>query len=239
MREFKMEKNKTSGEMPKTENKMQNEKKSDEKTSKEIIKPEKNKMQKIFGLYDLSEIKIEDPGLKRYINLDVKLVLKTRGKAREKFSKAKINIIERFVNLISVPGHRGKKHKIITNWASGKYNKNMKVMLKTLEILEKQKAQNPVQIIVKAIENAAPRDEVTVIEYGGARYPQAVDMSPLRRVNVAIRNIVHGAYDASFNKKTKLPEALSKEILLAFEGNMESFALKKKHESERQADSAR
>ena len=224
--------------LTKAEEKVQENKTSDKPTKVEE-KVKEDKMKKVFGLYDLSEIKIEDPGLKRYLNLDVKLVLKSRGRGRERFAKAKINIIERFVNIISVPGHRGKKHKIITNWASGKYSKNMKVMLETLKILENQKKENPVQILVRAIEHAAPRDEITVIEYGGARYPQAVDMSPSRRITVAVRNIVHGAYDMAFNKKTKIQEALAKEITLASDGNMESFAMKKKNESERQADSAR
>ena len=40
-------------------------------------------------------------------------------------------------------------------------------------------------------------------------------------------------------KKTKIPKALADEILLAYEGNMESFAMGKKNESEKQADSAR
>jgi len=193
---------------------------------------------KIFNIYSTEEIKVEDPGLKRYINLDEKLVLRTVGRARERFAKAKVNIIERLANLLAVPGHRGKKHKIITGHSSGKYSKNMKVVLKCFEIIEKT-GKNPVQTLVKAIENSAPRDEITTIEYGGARYPQAVDVSPLRRVNITLRNIVHGAYDRSFNKKAKIEEALAKEIILASEGNMESFAMQKKNESEKQANSAR
>ncbi len=194
---------------------------------------------KIFDIYLTEEVKVEDQGLKRYLNLDEKLVLRTAGRARDRFAKAKVNIIERMANLIAVPGHRGKKHKIITGHSSGKYEKNMNIVLKCFKIIEERKKQNPIQVLVKAIENAAPRDEVTVIEYGGARYPQAIDMSPLRRLNIALRNIVHGAYDKAFNKKTKIEEALASEIILASEGNMESFAMGKKNESEKQADSAR
>ena len=39
-----------------------------------------------------------------------------------------------------------------------------KIILEAFEILEKQTGKNPVEILVRAIENAAPRDEVTVIE---------------------------------------------------------------------------
>ena len=194
---------------------------------------------KLFDLYDTSEIKVEDPGMKRYINLEPKLAVKSAGRIREKFGKAKINLIEIFANLIAVPGHRGKKHKIQTSWASGKYSQNMKVVIDCLEIIGEKTGENPIQVLVTAIENAAPRDGVTVIEYGGARYPQAVDVSPLRRVNLALKHLIHGAGDKSFNKKKTISQALADEIILASENNGESFAIKKRNESEKQADSAR
>jgi len=194
---------------------------------------------KIFNLYSTGEVKVEDPALKGYLCLDEKLVLRNTGRARERFAKVKVNVVERLANLIAVPGHRGKKHKIITGHASGKYEKNMKIVLEALKIIEEKTKQNPIQVLVKAIENVAPRDEITVIEYGGARYPQAVDMSPSRRLTVSLRNLVHGAYDKSFNKKTKIQESLANEIMLAAEGKSESFAMGKKNESEKQADSAR
>lgn len=194
---------------------------------------------KIFGIYDVSNVKVEDPGLKKYINLDSRLLIKSQGRIREKFGKGKINILEILANLIAVPGHRGKKHKIQTNWASGKYSKNMKIVLETLRIIEEKTKENPIQVLVKAIENAAPRDGVTVIEYGGARYPQAVDLSPLRRLSMTIKYIVAGAYDKSFNKKTKIHEALANEFILAYKADPQSVAMMKKNDSEKQADSAR
>lgn len=194
---------------------------------------------KIFGLYSVEGIEVKDPGLKDYINLEQKLVLRNLGRAKQRFAKNKVNIIERIANLIAVPGHRGKKHKIMTGHASGKYEKNMKIVLECLKIIEKKTGKNPIEVLVKAVENAAPRDEITVIEYGGARYPQAVDMSPMRRLNVTLRNLVHGAYDKSFNKKAKMQETLADEIMFAAEGKMDSFAMTKKNEAEKQADSAR
>src|SRR3989344_3744332 len=137
---------------------------------------------KIFNLYDISAVKVEDPGLKKYINLDAKLILKSHGRARERFSKAKVNIVERLANLVAVPGHRGKKHKIIKSDASGKYSKNVKIVLEAFKMIEKN--GNPVQIFVKAIENSSPRDEVTVIEYGGGRNPHGVVISPSRRISL-------------------------------------------------------
>jgi len=194
---------------------------------------------KIFDLYETKEVKVEDPGLKKYINLDEKLVLKSHGRYVEKFGKSKVNVIERLASLIAVPGHRGKKHKIQTSWASGKYSKNMKIILEALKIIEEKTKQNPIQVLVKAIENSAPSDEVTTIEYGGARYPQAVDVSPLRRLNLALRNLVHGGYDKSFNKKARLAEGLANEIILSYQNSNESLAAQKRNEAEKQADSAR
>ncbi len=194
---------------------------------------------KIFDLYDLSEVKIEDPGLKVAINLKPKLIVKSHGRNVQKMGQLKVNIVERLMNRVSTAGHRGKKHKIILGHCTGKYSKNMKIVLDAFKMVEKKKDTNPVQVLVKAIENSAPRDEVTVIEYGGARYPQAVDVSPLRRVNLAIRWLVQGASDKAFNKKKTITQALADEIIMASDGNQESFAVKKKKESEAQADSAR
>src|SRR3989338_4769491 len=187
---------------------------------------------KLFGLYDVSEVKVNDPGMKKYINLEPKLVVKSYGRIREKFSKGRINIIELFANLIAVPGHRGKKHKIQTSWKSGKYSQNMKIVLDCLRIIEEKTKKNPVQVFVSAIENAAPRDGITVIEYGGARYPQAVDISPVRRLTMTLRIMVQGSYDKSFNKKKKIEEALAEEIIKTYKEEADSYSLTKKKESE-------
>lgn len=194
---------------------------------------------KVFDLYDLSEVQISDLGLKNVINLTPKLILKSHGRNVQKFGQTKVNIIERLMNRIAVSGHRGKKHKLEKGIASGKYTKNMKIILDAFDIIQKRTNKNPVQVLIKAIENSAPRDEVTIIEYGGTRYPQAIDVSPLRRVNLALRHLVQGSSDKAFNKKKTLAQALAEEIILASEANGESFAYRKKNESERQADSAR
>ncbi len=195
---------------------------------------------KIFDIYETKDIQIGDPALRAYINLQPRLVLKSHGKKRDRFEKSEMNIIERLANHIAVPGHRGKKHKIITGRATGKYKKNMKIILRVLELLGKSgEGKNPIQILVKAIENAAPRDGITVIEYGGARYPQAADLSPTKRIDLALRHLVHGGYDKAFNKKKSIAQGLAEEIKLAAEASNESYAIQKKNESEKQADAAR
>ncbi len=194
---------------------------------------------KLFDIYDTSSVVVKDEALKPYLNLEPRLLLKSHGRHVAKFGAAKTHIVERLANRIAVPGHLGRKHKIITSWASGKYNKNMSTMLKTLALIEQRKKENPIQVLVKAIENASPRDETTTIEYGGARYPQAVDTSPLRRINLALRWLVQGAYHKSFGKKKKMAESLANEIILAADQNMEGFATTKKNDAEKQADAAR
>lgn len=194
---------------------------------------------KIFDLYDLSGIEPKDNALKPYVNLNQKLILKSQGRRKDKMAITRVNVVERLANRLAVPGHSGRKHRIITNWSSGKYNKNMKTVLTAFEIVAKKTGRNPVAVFVEAIENGSPRDEITVIESAGARYPQAVDCSPMRRINLAIRWMVQGAYQKCFGKKAKMSESLANEIISASKGAMESHACSKRNESEKQADSAR
>lgn len=194
---------------------------------------------KLFDMYSVSDIEIKDPALKPYINIEPRLLLKSHGRNLKKFGKARVNILERIANRVGVPGHIGKKHKIITSWASGQYTRNMGIVLKALEIIKKRTEKNPIQVLVDAIENGSPRDEITIIEHAGARYPQAVDASPIRRIDLAVRWIVQGAYQKCFGKKKKMAESLADEIIKASEGNMESYSMSKKNEAEKQADSAR
>jgi|SRR3989344_3333804 len=214
------------------------------KTEEKIVLKEKTVMKEkeaklIFDLYDISEVGVKDPGLQGVISLNYSLVIKSHGRRREKFGKANVNIVERLVNSVGVPGHRGKKHKIITGWATGKYNKNLAQVLEAFKIIKEKTGKNPIQILVNAIENGAPMDEVTMIQYGGARYPQAVDTAPLRRISLALRNISHGAYDKSFNKKKTYPQALAEELIGTANNESTSIAVSKKNELEKQADSAR
>jgi len=194
---------------------------------------------KIFDLYDTEGIEVKDIGLKSAINLNPKLALKSHGRNVQKFGQTKVNIVERLINRIGVAGHRGKKHKLMVGRSSGKYSKNSKIVLEAFKMIEAKTKKNPVEVLVKAIENSAPRDEITVIEYGGARYPQAVDVSPLRRVSLALKHIVHGSSEKAFGKKKTIYQTLAEEIMLAADENQESFAIKKRIESEKQADSAR
>jgi len=194
---------------------------------------------KIFGLFDATTVQVKDPGLKRVVNLQPKLLLKSHGRVKYDPTRAKVNVIERLINLLQVPGSRGKKHKIITQWMTGKHARASKIVIEAFKIIEEKTKENPIKVFVQAIENGAPRDEVTSIEYGGARYPQSVDVSPRRRLNLVLRFLVNGAYDKAFNKKATITESLAKEIMLAAQNSTESYAISKKNDAEKQADAAR
>ena len=194
---------------------------------------------KIFDLFSVEGVVVKDPGLKHVIDLTPKLLLKSHGRDRKEFAKVRVNIIERLMRIVQVPGSRGKKHRIITGWMTGKYQKSAKIVIEAFKIIESKTGKNPIAVFVKAIENAAPREEITNIEYGGARYPQAVDVSPLRRLNLALKWMCHSASDKAFKKKKSLAQGLAEEIVLTAEENGESSALRKRKEAEAQADSAR
>ena len=195
---------------------------------------------KLFNKYDVSQIKINDPGLQGYLNLKPLLVPKTTGRfAKNKFWRSKYNVVERLMSKLIVTGHRGKKHKISSGHNTGKGILVYNIVLKTFDIIEKKMNKNPVEVFAKALENAAPREEITTIEYGGAKYPQAVEVAPQRRIDITLRHMVNGSYSKSFNKKVKIEQALANEIMKAYEISKDSAAIAKKLELERQADSSR
>lgn len=194
---------------------------------------------KVFNKWDINNIKIEDPGLKNCINLDPIIVPKNAGRNAYQFGKAKVNIVERFMGKLMVPGHKGKKHKLTSGHCGGKAVKKSKIVQEVFDIIEKKTKENPIKIFVKAIENASPREEIISIEYGGARYPQAVECAPSRRVDIALRQIVQGAYGKSFGKSRGIAEHLADEIIKAYNLDTSSNAIAKKLELERQADASR
>jgi len=195
---------------------------------------------KAFNKWSTDGIKVEDPGLERYISLEPKIVPKTGARyAGFRLHKSREFIVERFINKIMVPGHKSKKHFKTSYHITGKAQNAYKIMEEVLTVIEKKLKKNPIEVLVKAIENAAPREEIITIEYGGARYPKAVECSPQRRVDVAIKMMVQGSYQKAFNSKRSAVECLSSEIINAYGLKQDSAAISRKNEMERQADASR
>lgn len=183
---------------------------------------------------------MEDPGLVRYISLEPKLLPKTGARyAGARFHKSDTFIVERLAGKIMNTGHKGKKHFISSGHNLGKKTKALKIIEKAFLKIEQKLKKNPLMVLVKAVENAAPREEVISIEYGGARYPKAVEVAPQRRVDLALRFMAQGAYLKSFNKKNKIEDALAEEILQASLSSGKSSAISKKRDLERQAASSK
>lgn len=194
---------------------------------------------KLFDKWD-TNVSIADPGLQTVINLQPRLLPRSSGRnVKTRFHKAKTHIIERLANKLMGPGHKGKTHRMMSGHMTGKKNNAYKIVLEAFEIVERDTKQNPVEVFVGALENASPREEITTIEYGGARYPQAVECSPLRRVDLALRMMTQGAYQASFRKKKSVQQALAEEIMAAYKTDQKSSAISRKLELERQADASR
>lgn len=98
---------------------------------------------------------------------------------------------------------------------------------------------NPLQICVDAIVNCGPREDSTRIGSAGTVRRQAVDVSPLRRVNQAIALLTVGTREASFRNVKSIAECLAEELINAAKGSSNSYAIKKKDELERVAKSNR
>lgn len=195
---------------------------------------------KVFNRWSVEGIEVSDPGLKRYIALEPRIVPKTGARyAKNRFHKSKILIVERLINKIMIPGHKSKKHFKTSSHITGKANKALSIVENVLGIIEKQTNENPIKVFVKALENAAQREEIITIEYGGARYPKAVECTPQRRIDITLRHMTQGAYHKSFNSKKSIENCLSDEIINAYRLNAASAAISKKLEVERQADSSR
>jgi len=185
-------------------------------------------MSKVFDKWDLEEVKVEDLGLVNYICLDEILVPHTLGRhVKRQFAKSKVSIVERLMNKI-----------MRTHINSGKKNKAYTIVKDSLEVINKRSKENPIQILVKAVENTAPREEITRVKYGGIGYQVAVDIAPQRRVDLALGFLTRGAMQSAFKRKRSAAECLADELLLAAEYDTRSFAIGKKDEKERIARSA-
>jgi len=197
-------------------------------------------MTKAFNKWDTEGIKVQDPGLRDYISLKPTIVPRTGAKyAGNRFHKSKIFIVERLINKLMIPGHKGKKHFKSSMHITGKASNSYKIVEQALAMIEQRTKENPIKVFVKAIENAAQREEIITIEYGGARYPKAVECAPQRRIDIALRYMTQGAYAKSFNSKRSIVECLVEEILHAYNMSTQSNAIQKKLEIERQADASR
>lgn len=192
---------------------------------------------KLFRRWDLSEVQVNDPGLKRVISLKPTIIPWSGGRhEHRKFGKAEVNIVERLVNSLC---HFGKKYAKNTGRMGGKKQKAINIVKTAFTIIHLRTGKNPVEVLVRAIENASPNEDTTRIAYGGVVYHVSVDISPLRRVDLALRFISEGVREATFSSPKSVEEALADELILAANNDTNSYAIKKKNEQERIAAASR
>lgn len=180
---------------------------------------------KLFGKWGFQGLQIQDPGLKRYVSFKAIYIPHSMGRhEHHRFHKAEVNIVERFVNNMMRPGkHAGKKVRAIN------------ALQNAFEIIHLRTGNNPVEVLIKAVENSAPCEDTTRISYGGVAYHMAVDISPQRRVDVALRLLSEGSRNTTFGNKRPLEECIVEELILAANNDVKSYAVSKRNEMERVA----
>ncbi len=184
---------------------------------------------KLFGKWDVVGVEVRDPSLKKYISLRPVLLPHTGGRhEHRRFGKAELPIVERLINRLMYPGKNGGKKALAYN-----------IVKAAFEMIYAETGENPVQVLVRAIENAAPREETTRIMYGGIVYRVSVDVSAQRRVDLALRFITEGARLCAFGSPKSIEECLAEEIIAASKGDPSSYAIRQKEEIERIALSSR
>jgi small subunit ribosomal protein S7 len=159
--------------------------------------------------------------------------------ANKQFSQSEINLVERLMNKLMVTGHEGKTHKRTSGINAGKKMLAYRIVKDAFNIIEKRSKKNPLQVLVDAVSNASPREETTMLKYGGVAYHQSVDVSPKRRLDTALRFISVGAAKSAFKKKKSISQALAEEIISASKVDPKCYSISRKEEIERIAKAAR
>ena len=183
----------------------------------------------LFQKWTFNEISVKDPGLQRYINLTPMTLPHSMGRhEHQRFRKARVNIVERFINGFMRPGKNAGKKARATN-----------IVKHAFEIINIRTGKNPIEILVQAVENAAPAEDTTRLSYGGVVYHLSVDIAPQRRIDLSLRNLTEGARKNAANNPRSLPETIADELILAANNDIKSAGVAKRNEIERIAQSSR
>lgn len=191
----------------------------------------------LFRKWDASKVEINDPGLKTAISLKQTITPMTFGRsALKRFNKAEVNIVERMCNKLM---HFGKKYAKNTGRMSGKKISVINTVKVAFEIINLKTGKNPLEVLVRAVENSAPNEDTTRIVYGGTVYHVSVDVAPIRRVDLALRFIADGVKEATFSNPKAIEEHLAEHLILASSNDPTAPSVKKKNELERIAQASR
>ena len=186
----------------------------------------------LFNKWSSYDVTVNDASLTDYIPVKEKFAVfvpHTAGRYQTKrFRKAQCPLVERLTNSLMMHGRN-----------NGKKLKAIRIVRECFEIIHLITSKNPLQIFCEAVIRGGPREDSTRIGSAGVVRRQAVDVSPLRRVNQAIYLMTTGARNNSFRNLKTIAECLADEIINCANGNMNSFAIKKQDEIERVAKANR
>ncbi|HUC38629.1 MAG TPA: 30S ribosomal protein S7 [Candidatus Acidoferrum sp.] len=196
----------------------------------------------LFNKYSY-DVEVFDPSLRNYVNLKPVIYPNSYGRrSQNQYHKANINIIERLENSLMRGGTGGKVGGRVIRTKGrlqGKKVKVIKTVQDAFEMINKQTNMNPIQVFVMALENSAPIEDTTRVRYGGIISNVAVDVSASRRLDIALRNLAMATVTSAFHSKKTLADALASELILASRNDINSYAIKRKNETERMARSAK
>merc|ERR1711881_808430 len=187
---------------------------------------------KLFNKYSFEEVQISEIPLTDYIaakSANAVFLPHSAGRwSKKRFKKAQCPIVERITNSLMMHGRN-----------NGKKVMAVRIMKHTMDIIHLLTGENPVQVIVDAVVNSGAREDSCRIGSAGVVRRQAIDVSPLRRVNTAIHLLTPGARDSAFRNIKTIAECLAEEFQNAAKGSSNSYAIKKKDEIERVAKANR
>ena len=191
----------------------------------------------LFRKWDTTEIEIKDLGLKTAISLKQVIIPLDFGRsALKRYNKGQVNIVERLANKLM---HFGKKYAKNTGRHGGKKHHSLNIVKTAFEIIHLKTGKNPVEVLVRAVENSAPNEDTTRIVYGGTVYHVSVDVAPLRRVDLALRFIADAIKEATFSNPKPIDEYIAEHLILAANNDPLAPSIKKKNELERVAQASR
>ena len=181
----------------------------------------------LFGRWETEGIEFSDPSTERYITITP--VAHSMGRHADKqFEKSEVSIVERLINRL-----------MQTEENTGKKQQTTKIVRAAFESIHERTDENPIQVLVDAVENSAPREETVRLKYGGISVPKAVDVAPQRRVDQALKFLADGAHSAAFKSPNDFEDALADQLLGAANDDVSAYAVNQKEEKERVAAAAR
>ena len=183
---------------------------------------------KVFGKWDATEVVCSDPGIAP-TSTSQPSEHHTAGQARKSLLRQGQAVHHREVH--QQPDEDGKY--------AGKKQHCAKAFEAALDSMAERKGENPLQLFIDAVVNSAPCEEITRIKFGAVSQPKAVDSSPSRRLDTALRNLAKGCAAATAKSTRTLTQGIISELSKASDGDIASFAVSKREEIERIAASAR